>query len=620
LAERRRPLAAPTVGAMSDTPPTNGPLTPSSPVAGDGPVPLGERLGGYRRRRRAKKALRSGLRTWLTRSGLALLLVVLAVVGLLFGYSQKLSHELQKHQLKVRHLTKVATKGKAKGVFDILLVGSTSRCALKVQNAAFGLCSQGVTGVNSDVVMVVRLDPNNHKVTLLSFPRDTFIPNARPDEYNRIDSALVYGPGQLVQAVQQDFGVPINHYVVLNFDTFANVVDALGGVRVDFPDRMYDNYSQLDITKTGCVYLNGFQALALVRARHTYYWTAGQTMNVAAIKAGNGSASGGEYDGSGDIGRIERDHIFLKILASAVAARGLGDPFTDHSLLSAIVPQLETDTSFSLGEMLDLVLNFRGTNFGASPETTIPVVEDTQSFIYKGYNYGDLVFPSEPQDQEAIDSFLGSPLPGIEMAPGAVSVSVVGGIGSPAKTARTARQLKNLGYRVLAAGEQTPVGPISETSVIYSPGHLAEGERVQASLAGAVALGTGKTTDGADVTVITGTDFSVHGGTLPISPTKASEAAQIVTKTPVTAGPPSGAGSSRLTSATSMSLATLVSDVVLTSAGATGYADGGALAPPTSATVAIPSYDPRACPTATTKASGASRVKPASTAKHKKPS
>ncbi len=45
------------------------------------------------------------------------------------------------------------------GTENILLVGSTDRCALKVQNAAYGLCSQGVNGVNSDVVMILHLDP-----------------------------------------------------------------------------------------------------------------------------------------------------------------------------------------------------------------------------------------------------------------------------------------------------------------------------------------------------------------------------------------------------------------------------------------------------------------------------
>jgi hypothetical protein len=224
--------------------------------------------------------------------------------------------------------------------------------------------------------------------------------------------------------------------------------------------------------------------------------------------------------------------------------------------------------------MLHLVRAFHGIDIGASPETTLPVIEDTQPYIYEGYNYGDLVFPSAPQDQEAIQAFMG-PIPGVDLNPASVSVSVLGGIGSPTATTRTAAQLAKLGYHVVGEGEQTPVGPISETSVIYSPGHIAEGQRVLASLSGAVALGVGKTLDGADVTVVTGTDFHVHGGTLP--------------KLTASTTAPVAAGASRIT------LAALVR-TVLASSSSPGYADNGVLAPPTPAVASVPPYDPRACP------------------------
>ncbi len=561
------------------------------------------RLRAWRTRRREKKSARSALRRRLTRTGIAIVLLVVIVLGGGIGYAVYRLREI-KH-IHVPGLVRVASAGHFKGIEDILLVGSTSRCALKVQNPAFGLCQNGVNGVNSDVVMVLRLNGATHKVTLLSFPRDTFIPNARPGQYNRIDSALAYGPGQLVSAIEEDFGVPINHYVVLNFDTFAAVVDALGGVNVYFPDRLYDNYSQLDITKTGCLHLNGFQALALVRARHMYYWTKGQTMDVAAIKAGNYGASGGEYDGSGDIGRIERDHIFLKILASEVAHRGLGNPVTDLKLLSAVAPQLEVDQTFGTSEMLHLVRAFHGVDVGTSPETTLPVIEDTQPYIYQGYNYGDLVFPSAPQDQEAIQAFMG-PIPGVGLHPAAVSVSVLGGIGSPTATAHTAAQLAKLGYHVVGEGEQTPVGTISETSVIYSRGHLAEGQRVLASLSGAVALGVGKTLDGADVTVVTGTDFQVHGGSLPALTSVQGvvgwgSGASAGTSGPARLSVSTGqarepVASPAVQGAAQITLASLVHDVLVSSTSSPGYADGGVLAPPTSATASVPSYDPRACP------------------------
>ncbi len=141
------------------------------------------------------------------------------------------------------------------GAENILIAGSTTRCGLKVQNAQWGFCSDGVTGVNSDIIMVVHLVPATHSITLLSIPRDTFVPNARAGaEAFKIDAALYEGPSQLVNAIEEDFGIPIQHYVELNFDGFVNVVNALGGIKMNFPLPVYDAYSHLDIKQAGAAH------------------------------------------------------------------------------------------------------------------------------------------------------------------------------------------------------------------------------------------------------------------------------------------------------------------------------------------------------------------------------
>src|ERR1019366_917603 len=109
--------------------------------------------------------------------------------------------------------------------------------------------------------MILHLNANKHTVSILSIPRDLFVPNARTTGANKIDAALYEGPSQLVAAIQEDFGIPINHYVELNFDTFAQVVDVLGGINMYFPMEVFDAYSGLNITSTGCIHLNGYRAL-----------------------------------------------------------------------------------------------------------------------------------------------------------------------------------------------------------------------------------------------------------------------------------------------------------------------------------------------------------------------
>ncbi|HXY43036.1 MAG TPA: LCP family protein, partial [Acidimicrobiales bacterium] len=210
------------------------------------------------------------------------------VAGAGFGYIAYRNGQI--HRITVKNLTPVATKVGSKddpqvGVQTFLMIGSTSRCALTTQNPVFGTCAEGITGVNSDVILLLRADQNTGTISVLSIPRDLVLENVRDDDqkFYKIDAALADGPGQLVAVIEQDFGIPINHFVELNFDSFQNVVNAIGGIRMYFPFPETDDYSSLDIRTAGCHLLDGFEALAVVRARHLSYYDDGQW----------------DYDGSG---------------------------------------------------------------------------------------------------------------------------------------------------------------------------------------------------------------------------------------------------------------------------------------------------------------------------------
>jgi LCP family protein required for cell wall assembly len=274
-----------------------------------------------------------------------------------------------------------------------LLVGSTSRCALAVQATAYGLCSEGVNCVNSDVVMILHLNPNIPSVSILSIPRDLFIPNARTEGAYKIDAALYEGPNQLVAAIEEDFGIPIQHYVELNFDSFGNVVNALGGIKMYFPEPVYDSYSDLDVTTTGCRYLNGFQALQVVRARHLQYQPPGNT---------NPNPRDWPQEAQSDLARIQRDHEFLRVMATVVSKQGLGNPITDEQLMAGVVGQLAVDSGFNLSDMVNLVLTYHSVSIYNAPQLTVPVqVDQFGDCYYKGSDYGDVEFPAEPQGQQA---------------------------------------------------------------------------------------------------------------------------------------------------------------------------------------------------------------------------
>lgn len=478
---------------------------------------------------------------------------------------------------------------------NILLVGSTTRCGLKVQSVAYGLCSQGVTGVNSDIDMIVHLDPATGAVSLLSIPRDLFIPNARTLGANKIDAALYEGPGQLVAAIEEDFGIPINHYVELNFDTFADVVNALGGVRMYFPVPIFDADSGLNIERPGCYLLNGVRALQVVRARH---------LQIQPVSTNHDPRSWPQ-EGLSDLARIRRTHEFLRVLAAKVAARGLGNPLVDQSLATAVLPDLTVDTGFSEGEMVSLAKTFAHTNIASVPQLTYPTLEvQVGSYPYQGYLYGDVEFPIEPTGVNTINQifgvasdnniFTGKLLP----LPANVTISVQDGTGVASQAALISSQLAAKGFDVLSTGADVPVGSVSETVVWYggpppppngawnSPA-LADAQAVLDQLQGPAILGydPAMVTKGVSVTVETGTDLSVRATVRPTTTTTLKSSTTTTSKKK----------SNKKSTTTSSVTPTTTSTTTTTIYDPPGVSANTDFSAPNPTSQALEPYDPRAC-------------------------
>jgi LCP family protein required for cell wall assembly len=502
------------------------------------------------------------------------LVVLLVVVGGGAGYTYYVAHDL--NRVNVKGLDDALSTGQEAGTENILMVGSTSRCALTVQNPAYGLCSQGVNGVNSDVIMILHVDPSHHRLALISLPRDLFIPNARSSGPNKIDAGLFQGLTQLVSAVQEDFGIPIQHTVSLNFDQFANVVNALGGINMSFPMSVFDASSGLNVRAAACVHLNGTQALEVVRARHLQYKSSTTTSTYA---------EDWPQENLSDLARIRRDHEFLRVLASAVAKQGLGNPVADIGLINSVKADLTFDQSWPVSDMADLVLDFHSVDVNSVPQLTLPVgvVTDPDGagggLVYQGESYGDVEFPAQPQDQNAvdqvlgigptIDSMTGTPLP----APSSVTVSVMNGTGAYNQATDTASALSALGFHTIGVGDTAAVGDVAETVVYYgstSRATEAAAETVARSMTGAVimAYDPSQVADGAQVTVLTGTQFSVNPPAITTTPTTAATAVPSATTGPTS------------TSTTSPS--------------------ASAIATPSPTTTSLEPWDPRACPAGAT--------------------
>ena len=131
----------------------------------------------------------------------------------------------------------------------------------------------------SDTLMLVRIDPEEESISLLSFPRDLEVPIFCPGHAylpDRINAAYsLCGPKGSVETVKALTGLPINYLVTVNFRGFTQVVDKLGGVWIDV-DRRYFNdnsgygerYATINL-QPGYQKVFGGRALSFVRYRHT---------------------------------------------------------------------------------------------------------------------------------------------------------------------------------------------------------------------------------------------------------------------------------------------------------------------------------------------------------------
>ncbi len=127
----------------------------------------------------------------------------------------------------------------------------------------------------TDSIIIVRVDPAKHRVAMLSLPRD-LMANIPGYGYARVNAAYAYGSADLArQTVSQMLGIPIDYYIVVDFEGFIKAIDALGGVDVNVEKELYDpQFPTMDYGYTvahfmpGTQHMDGATALMYSRVRH----------------------------------------------------------------------------------------------------------------------------------------------------------------------------------------------------------------------------------------------------------------------------------------------------------------------------------------------------------------
>jgi LCP family protein required for cell wall assembly len=300
-----------------------------------GPGAGGERRFRGRRRHRGR---RIALIT-----GAVVVILILAVVASYFYLDSKLN----------RSVALPADTGQSAGT-NWLIAGSDTRQGLSRTEQDLLHVGSDAGTANSDSLML--LHTGGGKPVLISIPRDSYVPIPGHGT-NKINAALGFGgPTLLIQTVEQVTGLRIDHFMGIGFGGLDNVVNQVGGVRMCLPTALHDYDSGASLP-AGCQTLNGAQALAFVRDRHSF--------------------------ADEDLQREQDQRAFLKALLSKATSPGVYlNPFVALPFGSTAASSISVDQGSHLYNLISVALALRNPQTG-----TVPIANAN----YPTANAGDAV-------------------------------------------------------------------------------------------------------------------------------------------------------------------------------------------------------------------------------------
>lgn len=126
----------------------------------------------------------------------------------------------------------------------------------------------------SDVNILVAVNPSKNKILMVNTPRDYYVKLHSKKSMDKLTHAGVYGIEESVSTLEDLYDIKVDYYARVNFTTFVNIVEKLGGITVDVPVSFCEQTSSRTSSNKICLRkgeqeLNGEQALALSRTRHT---------------------------------------------------------------------------------------------------------------------------------------------------------------------------------------------------------------------------------------------------------------------------------------------------------------------------------------------------------------
>ena len=266
---------------------------------------------------------------------LVIVVVIVATVGMYLYLNSKL--------IRIDALTDYSGRPAPGAGTNWLITGSDSRQGLtraQERQLATGKLS-AISGHRSDTILILHIPSNGLPPTLISIPRDSYVPIPGHGS-SKINAAYDFGGAPLLaQTLQNVTGLYINHYMGIGFGGFVNVVDAVGGVNMCLPGPMRDPKAGLNL-KAGCQTLDGAQALGYVRTRNF------------AIS---------------DLQREQDQRLFMKALLSKMTSPSvILNPFRALPAASGSANSLTVDQGANLFDLVKAAFALKG-----AQTTTVPI-------------------------------------------------------------------------------------------------------------------------------------------------------------------------------------------------------------------------------------------------------
>lgn len=180
------------------------------------------------------------------------ILIIIPLIGIGYVYF-KLNSIYDKEEAKQINTTiEESEKNKKNGITNILLVGVDGNNMEK--------------GNRSDAMMIATIDEKNNDIRITSLARDTYV-DIEGYSTEKLTHAYAYeGASLLINTIKNNFGIDVDKYVAVSFESFEKIIDILGGVEINVSEK---EVSQINgVNNSGIQTLNGSQALAYSRIRY----------------------------------------------------------------------------------------------------------------------------------------------------------------------------------------------------------------------------------------------------------------------------------------------------------------------------------------------------------------